>query len=109
MFKVDLDFERLRVSFMDLNAFRNLVYNDAVDHGLWENESAYESAVRISNEVDELMDAASDPHHFAEELADVIIMSLSTAGHLGIDINAEVRRKIEINEKRPWGHEVVEK
>lgn len=93
----------------NLNSLRNLVYNDAVDHGLWGNESAYESAVRISNEVDELMDAASDPHHYAEELADVIIMSLSVAGYLGIDIDAEVRRKIEINRDRPWKHEVIEK
>ena len=88
-----------------LNGLRDDVYNDAVDHGLWENESAYESAVRISDEVDELMDAASDPHHFAEELADVIIMSLSVAGHLGIDIDAEVRRKVEINHDRPWKHD----
>lgn len=90
---------------MMLNVMRDEVYHDAVDHGLWENESVYECAVRISNEVDELMDAASDPHHFAEELADVIIMSLSVAGRLGIDIDAEVRRKIEINHDRPWKHD----
>ena len=94
---------------LNLNLIRDLVHSDAVDHGLWENESAYESAVLISNEVDELMDAASDPHHFAEELADVIIMSLSVAGHLGIDIDAAVREKIRINEGRPWRHEVIEK
>lgn len=93
----------------DLNRLRDLVHADAVDHGLWEDESAYESAVRVSDETDELMDAACDPRHFAEELADVIIMSLSVAGHLGIDIDAEVRRKIEINQKRPWKHEVIEK
>jgi NTP pyrophosphatase (non-canonical NTP hydrolase) len=94
---------------VNLNLLRDLVHGDAVDHGLWGNESAYESAVRLSDEVDELMGAASDPHHFEEELADVIIMSLSVAGHLGIDIDAEVRRKIEINQKRPWKHEVIEK
>lgn len=94
---------------LNLNLLRDLVHGDAVAHGLWENESAYESAVRISNEVDELMDAASDPRHYAEELADVIIVSLSVAGHLGIDIDAEVRRKMRINQKRPWRHEVIEK
>lgn len=93
----------------NFNLLRDLVHGDAVAHGLWGDESAYESAVLISNEVDELVDAVSDPHHFAEELADVIIMSLSAAGHLGIDIDAEVRRKIEINQKRPWKHEVIEK
>lgn len=94
---------------MDLNRLRDLVHADAVAHGLWENESAYESAERIADEVDELMDSTCNPHHFAEELADVIIMSLSAAGHLRIDIDAEVRRKIEINQKRPWKHEVIEK
>ena len=93
----------------NFNLLRDLVHGDAVAHGLWGDESAYESAVLVSNEADELMDAASDPHHFAEELADVIIMSLSVAGHLGIDIDAEVRKKIEINRERPWRHEVIEK
>ena len=109
MFNIDPNFERLRISFMNLNSFRNLVYNDAVDHGLWGNESAYQCAERIADEVDELMDSTNSPDHFAEELADVIIMSLSAAGHLGIDIDAEVRRKIDINQKRPWKHEVIEK
>ncbi len=93
----------------NFNLLRDLVHGDAVAHGLWGDESAYESAVLVSNEADELMDAASDPHHFAEELADVIIMSLSVAGHLGIDIDAEVRKKIKINRGRPWKHEVIEK
>lgn len=93
----------------NLNVLRNLVYTDAVAHGLWGNESAYESAVRISDEVDELMDASCDPHHFAEELADVIIMALSVAGHLEIDIHDAVTRKMEINVSRPYRHEVIEK
>ena len=38
------------------------------------------------------------------QLADVIIMSLSVAGKLGIDIDAAVRRKMEINRARPWKH-----
>lgn len=93
----------------NLNSLRDLVHGDAVDHGLWGRESAYDSALRIADEVDELRDATNDPLHYAEELADVIIMALSVAGHLGIDVDAEVRRKIEINQKRPWRHEVIEK
>lgn len=98
-----------KLSLRYLNWFRDSAYEDAVAHGLWNDESAYECAVRISNEVDELMDAAHDPHHFAEELADVIIMALSTAGHLGIDIHGEVVRKMVINVNRPYRHEVIEK
>ena len=41
---------------------------------------------------------------YAEELADVIIASLSVAGKLGIDIDEAVRRKMEINKARPWKH-----
>ena len=41
---------------------------------------------------------------FCDELADVIIASLSVAGKLGIDIDAAVQRKMEINKARPWKH-----
>lgn len=34
----------------------------------------------------------------------MIIMSLSVAGKLGIDIDAAVRRKMKINKGRPWKH-----
>jgi NTP pyrophosphatase (non-canonical NTP hydrolase) len=40
-----------------------------------------------------------------EELADVVIMAMSAAGYLGIDIDAAIRRKMEINKARPWKHE----
>ena len=50
------------------------------------------------------MNGYSDNSKFCEELADVIIMSLSVAGRLGIDIDAAVRRKMEINKARPWTH-----
>lgn len=42
--------------------------------------------------------------NYAEELADVIIASLSVAGKLGIDIDAEVRRKMQKNKERTWKH-----
>ena len=46
---------------------------------------------------------------FCEELADVIITALSVAGNLGIDIDAAVRGKMEINRVRPWKHGKDEK
>ena len=55
------------------------------------------------------MNGYSDNSKFCEELADVIIMSLSVAGKLGIDIDAAVRRKMEINKARPWKHGKDEK
>ena len=104
---------------ISLNTLRDAIYEDAVKHGLWEDEDGIdwyqESHSMIECEVDELYDAIEDrvnghgDEHFTEELADVIIASLSVAGKLGIDIDAAVRRKMEINKGRPWKHGKDEK
>ena len=57
----------------------------------------------IRREVNELEMTLSE-EEYVEELADVIIASLSVAGKLGIDIDAAVRRKMEINRARTWKH-----
>ena len=98
-----------------LNTMRDAIYEDAVAKGLWDDEEDYmptDCVDFIRDEVIELEDTAmnweddvcNDNSAFCEELADVIIMSLSVAGYLGIDIDAEVRRKMEINKGRPWKH-----
>ena len=110
-----------------LNALRDAIYEDAVKHGLWEStdytvKECIDSAIQegepadqeemmrgwametIRREVNELEDASADAEAYAEELADVIIASLSVAGKTGIDIDAAVRRKMEINKARPWKH-----
>ena len=110
-----------------LNTLRNAIYEDAVAHGLWESTDytvmeCIESAIHegepadqeemmrgwametIRREVIELEDTSADAEAYAEELADVIIASLSVAGKMGIDIDAAVRRKMEINKARPWKH-----
>ena len=115
-----------------LNTLRDAIYENAVAHGLWEStdytvkeciEEArqegepadQEEMMRgwameaIRREVNELEYASADAEAYAEELADVIIASLSVAGKLGIDIDAAVRRKMEINKARPWKHEKEEK
>ena len=112
---------------ISLNTLRDAIYEDAVAHGLWEKtdytvkeciEEArqegepadLEEMMRgwametIRREVNELEYASADAEAYAEELADVIIASLSVAGKLGIDIDAAVRRKMEINKARPWKH-----
>ena len=99
-----------------LNALRDEIYQDALEHGLWEEDDLSDDLLDdcydlIRDEVDELDGAIEEwartgyHNHFAEELADVIIMSLSVAGKLGIDIDAAVKRKMEINKGRPWKHE----
>ena len=108
----------------DLNELRDEIYSDAVAHGLWNEAEALrgwaycgkrskyaiarerreDCAARIRNEVEELYDEAHDEIYYTEELADVIIMALSVAGYLGIDIDKAVREKMEINKKREWRH-----
>ena len=111
---------------ISLNTLRDAIYEDAVAHGLWEStdytvKECIEEARRegepadqedmmrgwameaIRREVNELEMTLSE-EEYVEELADVIIASLSVAGKLGIDIDAAVRRKMEINRARPWKH-----
>lgn len=105
---------------LSLNTLRDAIYQDAVAHGLWEIEDTVsfameyygmkgEAAVRhvcaimIMGELCELDNAIHDAS-FIEELADVVIMCFSVAGRLDIDIDAAIRRKMEINKGRPWKH-----
>lgn len=106
---------------LSLNTLRNAIYEDAVAHGLWDDMDDLVCAQVnvVASEVRELIDAAADlsaaiargedieeyKRHFAEELADVVISSMSLAGKRDIDIDAEVRQKMAINKERPWRHE----
>lgn len=103
---------------LSLNELRDEVYEDAVKHGLYDDKLYNRThpfglmwvcrnlALRIKSELRELIEATYQQtiEHFTEELADIIILCLSVAGHLGIDIDAAVRRKIAYNKTRPWKH-----
>ena len=104
---------------LTLNTLRDAIYEDAVAHGLWDEKNGpYRCADIIAKEASKLIkeaellsihihgtiDYTSPCSNYAEELADVIIAALSVAGKLGIDIDAAVRRKMEINKARPWKH-----
>ena len=103
---------------LSLNILRDAIYEDAVTHGLWDDEQniqgwPLECAALIDNEVGELIAAAEDwkyssfnnNEHFIEELADVVIICFSVAGKLDIDIDAAIRRKMEISKHRSYKHE----
>lgn len=105
---------------ISLNTLRDAIYEDAVAHGLWEKaDGPIGCSFLVSEEATELVNAGNELQlarwrfscdeteaweYYVEELADVIIASLSVAGKLGIDIDAAVRRKMEINKARPWKH-----
>lgn len=118
----------------DLNELRNEIYDDAVKHGLWDEDylkktvsindvlrdsgalqiykianaeqetRRVNAALRMFLEDQELLGSVLEEDHFTEELADVIITALSAAGYLGIDIDKAVRAKMEINRGREWRH-----
>lgn len=124
---IEIAMDRIkRAKNITLNTLRDAIFEDAVAHGLWEStdytvkeciEEArqegepadQEDMMRgwameaIRREVNELEMTLSE-EEYVEELADVIIASLSVAGKLGIDIDAAVRRKMEINRARTWKH-----
>ena len=104
---------------LSLNTLRDEIYQDAVAHGLWmDTDGPMRCASQIDGEVQELFEEAGNVLDvrvdggdetevwaaYCEELADVIITGFSVAGKLGIDIDAAIRRKMEINKSRPWKH-----
>lgn len=57
---------------------------------------------KLDEEVNELKEAFenSTKDHFNEELADVILVCLNLAKHIDLDIESELKRKIEVNYSR---------
>lgn len=103
-------------AFDELRSIAVSAYEDARAHGLYDDETlslANHSveyvrkrlALLIREEVCEMWEAYKDASHFAEEMSDVVIMCMSAAGHLNIDLAKEVKRKMEINRNRPYRHE----
>ena len=106
---------------LSLNTLRDAIYEDAVAHGLWddlddlicaqtnvvlsETRELIVAAVELAAAKDRGEDLEQYRQHFIDELADVVISSLSLAGKREIDIDAGVRKKMAINKTRTWRHE----
>lgn len=60
--------------------------------------------IRAQDEMDELADAviAGDRDLMGREIADVVIVLSGMAEQLGIDLQAEIDRKMAINRARKW-------
>ena len=99
-----------------LGYLAKVIYMDAVAHGLWDDPTVAldnpngmkyvrrRCTLLIREEVAEACEDAGSAEKYAEELADVIIMTMSTAGHLGINIADAILQKIAVNHERPYKH-----
>jgi NTP pyrophosphatase (non-canonical NTP hydrolase) len=60
----------------------------------------------IVGEVAEAQEALrkDDQENFAEELADVVIRLFDLCGGLGIDLETEIKKKMDKNKLRPYKH-----
>ena len=94
-------------------------HQNALKHGFWEDidrlfiASEYGKNAVIGNmlmlivsEIAEAQDGLrkGDKDNFKEELADIVIRTADLAGGLGIDLEAEIIKKMEKNKKRPYKH-----
>jgi len=79
-------------------------YKSIVDRGfITPTTTLFEFLDKIDEEVYELNDEALKPRdksNLPEELADVIMVCLNMAKHYNIDIEQEIKNKIEINKQR---------
>ena len=104
---------------MSINELVEKAHENAVKHGFWEdfkeeiadNKDLVNNAIctrlmLIVGEVSEAMEGLrkNDIDNFKEELADVAIRLGDLCGGLGIDLEEEIKKKMEINKSRAYKH-----
>ena len=78
----------------------------AKEKGWWDDTTIQEKILMTIVELSEAVqkDRAGDEAGFYEEIADVFIRLTDLTEYLGIDIEAEIERKMEMNKKREYKH-----
>jgi len=92
---------------MNLKELVEKSHKTAVEHGFWEVEKSI--PIKLMLIVTEIGEACEADRHglkdlFKEEIADTFIRLGDLCGYLNIDIDHEIKRKMDINEKRPKLH-----
>lgn len=90
-----------------INTYVQEAYQIAISKG-WHDEERETGTMLalIHSEVSEALEAdrKGDAENFAEELADVCIRVFDLCGLKGIDLDNEIRKKMEKNKKRTYKH-----
>ncbi|MCR3759188.1 nucleotide pyrophosphohydrolase [Clostridium felsineum] len=104
---------------MSINELVQKAHENAVNHGFWEdfkeeiadNKDLVNNAIGnrlmlIVSEVAEAQDGLrkNDIDNFKEELADIAIRLGDLCGGLDIDLEEEIKKKMEINKSREYKH-----
>jgi len=92
---------------MKLNKLCKECHDMAVKKGFWEVEDSTPTKLMlIVTELGEACEAdrVNDTPGFNEEIADIFIRLCDLCGHLNIDVEYEIERKMKINSKRPYRH-----
>ena len=92
---------------MNLNEYRDMCHKIAKEKGFW--EASQNIATKLMLVVTELAEAyeadrKGDGQNFDEEIADTFIRLFDLCGYLKIDIEYEIKRKMNINKERPKLH-----
>ena len=92
---------------MKINELSYEAHEIALEKGWWGVErSIAECLMLIVTELAEACEAdrKGNYENFKEEIADVYIRLGDLCGHLGIDIEKEIIKKMEFNKTRPYKH-----
>ena len=92
---------------MELRGWQKKVNELCIRKGFdWKKEEVDTILLRLHSEISEASEAIRNENlsEFAEELADIFIRLMNCAGVMGVDLELEVEKKMEINKSRPYLH-----
>jgi NTP pyrophosphatase (non-canonical NTP hydrolase) len=107
-----------RKTMLPINRLCDLAHQNAVCKGFWEKEIPFNQQIaHIKHELSEALLEYTHGHKYKEiyyedgkpcgvpiELADCIILIMSTCGRYGIDLEKAIEIKMEYNKTRPYLH-----
>lgn len=92
---------------LKISELQEKIHQNAIDKGFWEYERPlHELLSLVCAEVFEAIEAAKnmDMENFAEELADICMVTMDIAESQKIDIEKEIIKKYNFNKSRPYKH-----